>query len=88
MPLLPPALAAYMAATAALTMPPLLWIGLGSRFAAAALLVMTAVIQTFVYPDAYITHGLGTRAPPHNEVRRPGAVRRLPVAPASRAIER
>lgn len=57
-PLLPPALAAYMAATAELTMPFLLWIGFGARFAAAALLGMTAVIQTFVYPEAYVTHGL------------------------------
>jgi putative oxidoreductase len=57
-PLLPPALAAYMAATAELTMPFLLWTGFGARFAAAALLGMTAVIQTFVYPEAYVTHGL------------------------------
>jgi len=57
-PLLPPALAAYMAATVELTMPFLLWTGLGARFAAAVLLGMTAVIQTFVYPDAYVTHGL------------------------------
>lgn len=57
-PLLPPVLAAYMATAAELTMPLLLWAGLGSRFAAVALLAMTGVIQTFVYPDAYMTHGL------------------------------
>ena len=57
-PLLPPAVAAYMAATVELTMPVLLWTGFGARFAAAVLLGMTAVIQTFVYPDAYVTHGL------------------------------
>lgn len=57
-PLLPPVLAAYMATAAELTMPLLLWAGLGARFAAVALLAMTAVIQTFVYPDAYMTHGL------------------------------
>jgi len=57
-PLLPPVLAAYMATAAELTMPLLLWAGLGARFAAIALLAMTAVIQTFVYPDAYMTHGL------------------------------
>lgn len=57
-PLLPPVLAAYMATAAELTMPLLLWAGLGARFAALALLGMTAVIQTFVYPDAYMTHGL------------------------------
>ncbi len=57
-PLIPPVLAAYMATTAELTMPWLLWLGFGARFAALALLGMTAVIQTFVYPEAYITHGL------------------------------
>lgn len=57
-PLLPPQLAAYMATIAELTMPPLLWIGLGARFAATVLLIQTAVIQIFVYPDAYVTHGL------------------------------
>lgn len=57
-PLLPPVLTAYMATAAELTMPILLWLGLGARFAATALLGMTLVIQTFVYPDAYMTHGL------------------------------
>lgn len=57
-PLIPPALAAYLATAAELTMPWLLWLGLGARFAALALLAMTAVIQTFVYPEAYVTHGL------------------------------
>ena len=57
-PLVPPTLAAYVATIAELTLPALLWIGLGARFAAALLLVQTAVIQIFVYPDAYLTHGL------------------------------
>ncbi|MBU1211931.1 MAG: DoxX family protein [Alphaproteobacteria bacterium] len=57
-PLVPPVVAAYMATFAELTMPLLLWVGLGARFAALALLGMTAVIQTFVYPAAYVTHGL------------------------------
>lgn len=57
-PLLPPVLAAYMATAAELTMPILIWLGLATRFAATALLGMTIVIQTFVYPDAYMTHGL------------------------------
>jgi len=57
-PLIPPNIAAYMATFAELTMPILLWTGLGARFAALALLAMTAVIQTFVYPEAYVTHGL------------------------------
>lgn len=57
-PLISPVVAAYLATFAELTMPWLLWLGLGARFAALALLGMTAVIQTFVYPEAYVTHGL------------------------------
>lgn len=57
-PLLPPVLAAYMATAAELTLPWFLWFGIGARFAALALLGMTAVIQIFVYPGAYATHGL------------------------------
>jgi len=57
-PVLPPELAAYSAAFIEFTMPPLLWIGLGARFAATLLLGMTAVIEIFVYPEAYVTHGL------------------------------
>lgn len=57
-PILPPEFAAYVTTTAELTLPLLLWIGFGARFAATALLVMTAVIQMFVYPEAYVTHGL------------------------------
>ena len=37
--------------------PLLLVVGLASRFAALALLVMTSVIEIFVYPDAYNVHG-------------------------------
>lgn len=58
LPLLSPWLAAHMAAIAELTLPLLLFAGLGARFAALALLGMTLVIQIFVYPSAYITHGL------------------------------
>jgi putative oxidoreductase len=36
----------------------LLFAGLASRFAALALLGMTLVIEIFVYPEAYVTHGL------------------------------
>lgn len=57
-PLLSPWLAAHLAALAELTMPILLVIGLASRLAALALLGMTLVIQIFVYPDAYVVHGL------------------------------
>ena len=57
-PLLNPWLAAHLAALAELTMPILLFAGIAARFAAAALLGMTLVIQIFVYPEAYVLHGL------------------------------
>lgn len=56
-PLLPPELAASAAALGEHVLPLLLLIGLGTRFAALGLLGMTLVIQLFVYPDAYPTHG-------------------------------
>ena len=55
-PLLPPEFAAYMATYAEHLFPLLLIIGLGTRLSALALLGMTAVIQIFVYPDAWPTH--------------------------------
>ena len=58
MPLIPPAIAAYIATTAEFVCPLLLWLGLASRFAAFALLSMVLVIQTFVYPNAFMDHGL------------------------------
>lgn len=58
LPFIPPEFAAYMAATAEHVFPVLLLIGLGTRYSALALLGMTLVIQTFVYPDAYPTHGI------------------------------
>lgn len=57
LPFLPPELAAPMAATAEHLFPLLILIGLGTRFSALALLGMTLVIQFFVYPGAYATHG-------------------------------
>lgn len=57
-PLLPPAWAAVMATIAELVLPVLLVLGLLARVSALGLLVMTAVIQIFVFPDAWITHGL------------------------------
>jgi putative oxidoreductase len=56
-PLLSPELAALAAASAEHLFPILLVLGLATRFAALALLAMTAVIQLFVYPDAWPTHG-------------------------------
>jgi putative oxidoreductase len=56
LPLIDPALAAHLAALAEHLFPVLLVLGLATRFAAAALLLMTLVIQIFVYPDAWPTH--------------------------------
>jgi putative oxidoreductase len=58
LPILPPELAAYMATAAELALPPLLIAGLFTRYAAMALLAMTLVIQIFVYPNAFDTHGV------------------------------
>lgn len=58
LPLLPPELAAILAAWAEHVFPALILLGLATRFSALALLVMTATIQIFVYPDAYPTHGV------------------------------
>ncbi len=58
---LPPELAAPLAAGAEHLFPVLLVMGLFTRISAAALLGMTAVIQIFVYPDAWWTeHSLWT----------------------------
>ena len=56
LPLLPPEVAAYMAAGAEHIFSILLVLGLFTRLSAAALLGMTLVIQVFVYPDAWPTH--------------------------------
>jgi putative oxidoreductase len=58
LPLVPPQLAAYMATTAELILSPLLLAGLFTRLAALALLLMTLVIEIFVYPNAFDTHGV------------------------------
>ena len=55
-PLLSPSLAAHLATYAEHLFPVLLAFGLFTRVAAAGLLGMTLVIQTFVYPDAWSTH--------------------------------
>lgn len=55
-PLLPPEIAAYMAATFELCCSTLLAIGLASRLATLPLLGMTFVIQTFVYPEYWSEH--------------------------------
>lgn len=62
LPFLPPELAAPMAMGAELSMPFLLFLGLGTRYAALALFGMTAVIQIFVYPNAFDTHAVWAAA--------------------------
>jgi len=58
LPFVDPAVAAQLATFAEHIFPLLLVIGLASRFAALALLAMTLVIEIFVYPDAWPTHGV------------------------------
>jgi putative oxidoreductase len=57
LPLINPWVAAHLGAFSELFFPILLFVGLASRFAALALLGMTLVIEIFVYPDAWPTHG-------------------------------
>lgn len=57
LPVIDPVIAAHLAAFAEHFFPMLLVLGLATRFAALALLGMTLVIQIFVYPDAWPTHG-------------------------------
>lgn len=56
--LISPELAAPLAAFAEHLFPMLILIGLATRFSALALLGMTLVIQVWVYPGAYPTHGV------------------------------
>ena len=56
LPLIPPDIAAYMAASVELSTPFLLVFGLFTRAAALVLLGMTTVIEVFVYPQAWPTH--------------------------------
>ena len=55
-PLIPPEIAAHLAAYAEHLFPVLLVLGLFTRLSAVALLGMTVVIQIFVYPDAWPVH--------------------------------
>ena len=56
LPLIPHNIAAYMATYAEHFFPILIVLGFATRFGAAALLVMTLVIQIFVYPGAWALH--------------------------------
>lgn len=56
LPLLAPKVAAYAGTAAEFFFSVLLVLGLATRFAALGLLGVTAVIQLFVFPDAWPTH--------------------------------
>jgi putative oxidoreductase len=55
-PVLPPELAATLAATVELTCPVLLVLGLATRLATLPMLGMTFVIEVFVYPENWLEH--------------------------------
>lgn len=57
LPLVDPSVAAHLAAFAEHLFPALLVLGLLTRLSALSLLLMTLVIQIFVYPGAWPTHG-------------------------------
>jgi len=73
-PLLPPELAARMAMVQELTVPILLFLGLATRVATVPMLAMIAVIQTFVYPNAWNDHLLWASALVLLLTRGPGAI--------------
>jgi putative oxidoreductase len=58
LPLIDSSVAAHLSAFAEHFFPLLLVLGLATRLSALALLGMTAVIEIFVYPDAWPTHGV------------------------------
>lgn len=55
-PILSPALAAYLATAIEIVVPWMLIVGIGTRIGAAILLAETLVIQIFVYPQSYPDH--------------------------------
>ncbi|MEX2497028.1 MAG: DoxX family protein [Woeseia sp.] len=74
LPVIPARLAAYLATYAEHLFPLLLVVGFASRLSATALLLMTLVIQVFVYPDAWRTHLLWASALALIVFRGPGAL--------------
>ncbi len=74
LPLVPPELAATLAATAEHVFPVLLLLGLATRLSATALLLMTLVIEVFVYPGAWPTHGLWAALMVYLMARGPGRI--------------
>lgn len=90
LPLIPPDWAAVLATLGEHVFSAMLILGLGARFGALGLLAMTAVIQTFVYPEAWQTHLLWAASLLYVVVRGPGAVsidhliaRRMGAIPAA-----
>jgi putative oxidoreductase len=73
-PLLDPALAARLATIVELGVPPLLFVGLATRLATLPLLGMIAVIQVFVYPNAWSDHLMWAAALVFVLTRGPGAL--------------
>ncbi len=74
LPFIPPEIAAPMAAFAEHALPMLILLGLATRFSALGLLGMTLVIQLFVYPGAYPTHGVWATVLLYLIARGPGVV--------------
>ncbi len=62
LPVIPPEFAAPLAMAMELSMPILILAGFLTRFAALALFCMTLVIEIFVYPNAFDTHGVWATA--------------------------
>lgn len=74
LPFVPAPIAAHMATYAEHLFPILLVLGVASRLSASALLIMTLVIQIFVYPGAWSTHLLWASAMTFIIFRGPGAL--------------
>lgn len=74
LPLIPPAWAATLAAAAEHLLPVLILVGFATRLSALGLLVMTLVIQLFVYPGAYPTHGVWATVLLYLVAKGPGAM--------------
>jgi putative oxidoreductase len=73
-PLLDPVVAARLATAVELGVPPLLFVGLATRLATLPLLGMIAVIQIFVYPNAWSDHLLWASVLIFLLARGPGAI--------------
>jgi putative oxidoreductase len=73
-PFIDPTLAARLATFNELTFPILLFLGLATRLATLPLLGMVAVIQTFVYPQAWTEHLLWASVLVFLLTRGPGAI--------------